>query len=220
MKVLSIRQPLRKRKKKKSKSSFKWLNRNKKDIFNKLAKENSFRSRSIYKIHEINRKFHFIKKRARYIMDVGSAPGSWLQYINEVTSSSCTIIGIDLKKIKQILGVNFIQGDFTNSKLCKKLQDTIGKNNFDVICSDMSPSTSGNKHLDHIKIIRLAESVFLFSQNYLKLNGSIVIKIFDGNKTKELYEKLKIYFRFVHLYKPEASYKNSSEIFIVALYKI
>lgn len=204
---------------KKTKSSAKWLDRNARDKFSKLAKQNNFRSRAAYKLDGINQKFKIIK-RAKYILDIGAAPGSWLQYISRTVKADCKIIGIDLKAIEEIADVETIQADFTSKETWDKLDMILGSNKFDIICSDMAPNTSGARSLNHINIMNLAESVFSFSNHYLSNKGSIVIKLFEGNKTKAFYNKLKMYFKEVHFFKPEASYKDSSEIFIIAICKI
>lgn len=204
---------------KSTQSSVKWLSRNAKDKFSKLAKQNNFRSRAAYKLDGINQKYKILKG-AKFVLDIGAAPGSWLQYVKRNTNAKTKVIGVDLKKIDEIQDVITFEADFTSGELWKELSGVLQNNKCDVILSDMAPNTSGTRSLNHINIMNLAESVFDFSQQFLAKNGHMAIKLFEGNKNKEFYNKLKKHFKSVHFCKPEASYKDSSEIFIVATYKI
>ena len=200
-------------------SSTKWVGRNANDKFSKLAKQNHFRSRAAYKLDDINKKFKILKG-AKFILDLGAAPGSWLQYISRFSKANSLLIGVDLKEIVAIKNTKIIEGDFTSSEVWGKLDEMLSGNKLNLICSDMAPNTSGTRSMNHINIMSLAESVFLFSENFLDKKGSLVIKLFEGNKTKEFFNKLRLHFKEVHFFKPEASYKDSSKIFIIAIHKI
>ncbi|WP_236870480.1 RlmE family RNA methyltransferase [Candidatus Bandiella numerosa] len=209
----------KKTKGKTTQSSTKWLDRNANDRFSKLAKQNNFRSRAAYKLDGINQKFKILKG-AKNILDLGAAPGSWLQYISRFSKVNNMVVGVDLKNIEAIENIKIIEGDFTSGEVWNKLDQMLSGNKFNLICSDMAPNTSGTRSINHINIMNLAESVFSFSENFLDKGGSLVIKLFEGNKTKEFFNKLRLHFREVHFFKPEASYKDSSEIFIIAINKI
>ena len=204
---------------KSTKSSVKWLSRNEKDKFSKLAKQNNFRSRAAYKLDGINQKYKILKG-AKIVLDIGAAPGSWLQYVKRNTNSKTKVIGVDLKKIDSIENVTTFEADFTFKELWDELNTTLQNSQCNVILSDMAPNTSGTRSLNHINIMNLAESVFDFSQQFLAKNNHMAIKLFEGNKNKEFYNKLRRCFKEVHFFKPEASYKDSSEIFIVGLFRI
>ncbi|MSO13967.1 RlmE family RNA methyltransferase [Rickettsiales endosymbiont of Trichoplax sp. H2] len=204
---------------KSTQSSVKWLSRNAKDKFSKLAKQNNYRSRAAYKLDGINQKYKILKG-AKIVLDIGSAPGSWLQYVKRNTNSKTKVIGVDLKKIMAIQDVITFESDFISKELWDELSATMQNNQCNVILSDMAPNTSGTRSLNHINIMNLAESVFDFSQQFLAKNGHMIIKLFEGNKNKEFYNKLRKHFKNVHFFKPEASYKDSSEIFIVGLFRI
>ncbi|MBY0580343.1 MAG: RlmE family RNA methyltransferase [Rickettsiales bacterium] len=200
-------------------SSTKWLDRNANDRFSKLAKQNNFRSRAAYKLDDINQKFKILKG-AKNILDLGAAPGSWLQYISRFSKVNNMVVGVDLKNIEAIENIKTIEGDFTSGEVWSKLDQMLSGNKLNLICSDMAPNTGGTRSINHINIMNLAESVFSFSENFLDREGSLVIKLFEGNKTKEFFNKLRLHFKEVHFFKPEASYKDSSEIFIIAINKI
>ncbi|WPX96106.1 RlmE family RNA methyltransferase [Candidatus Bandiella euplotis] len=202
-------------------SSARWLDRNARDKYSKLAKQNNLRSRAAYKLEEINRKFNVLKN-AKFVLDLGAYPGSWLQYMKGVVKSDCQLIGVDLKLIESIERVKIIQGDFTSAEVQAKLEEIVLRNGggFDLICSDMAPSTSGTRSINHINIMNLAEAVFLFSEEFLGERGNLVIKLFEGNTTKLFFNRLKERFSKVSFFKPSASYSDSSEIFIIAKDKI
>ena len=204
-----------------SNSSVRWLDRNARDQYSKLAKQNGLRSRAAYKLESINQKYQIIKN-ATLILDLGSSPGSWLQYMKPLVKKDCKLVGVDLKAVEHIEGVTFIQGDFMASEVQLQLKDMALGNDggFDLICSDMAASTGGSRSTNHINIMNLAESVFLFSQDFLNLNGHLVIKLFEGNTTKSFYNRLKEQFTQVSFFKPPASYSDSSEIFIIAKNKL
>ncbi|RST61960.1 SAM-dependent methyltransferase [Candidatus Aquarickettsia rohweri] len=169
---------------KSTKSSVKWLSRNVKDKFSKLAKQNNYRSRAAYKLDGINQKYKILKG-AKIVLDIGSAPGSWLQYVKRNTNSKTKVIGVDLKKIMAIQDVITFESDFTSGELWEELNAVLKDNKCDVILSDMAQNTSGTRSLNHINIMNLAESVFDFSQKFLAKNCHMAIKLFEGNKNKE-----------------------------------
>jgi 23S rRNA (uridine2552-2'-O)-methyltransferase len=205
-----------------SNSSMQWLNRNAKDKYSKLAKQNGLRSRAAYKFEGINQKYQILKS-ARLILDLGSSPGSWLQYMKKnCAKKDCKLVGVDIKLMEHIDGAELIQGDFMLLEVQLQLKELALQNGggFDLICSDMAPSTSGSRSVNHINIMNLAESVFLFSHDFLSKGGHLVIKLFEGNTTKAFYNRLKEHFKQVSFFKPSASYSDSSEIFIVAKDKL
>ena len=208
---------MKKNKKKITQSSAAWLNRRAGDIFTKLNIKNNFRSRAAYKLNDIDQKFKIVTKSSN-ILDLGSAPGSWLQYISR-NKSNKIIVGVDLKQIKIIKNIKIIQGNFMSNDIWDKINRALLKNKFNLICSDMAPNTCGISQINHLNIINAAESVLLFATNFLDIQGNLIIKLFEGNRTKSLFLKLKHHFKEVHLFKPKASYKNSSEIFLIALNK-
>ncbi|MFQ3306911.1 MAG: 23S rRNA (uridine2552-2'-O)-methyltransferase [Candidatus Midichloriaceae bacterium] len=201
----------------KTQSSSTWLNRSSNDVFSKLAKQNNLRSRAFYKLNDVDKKYA-VTKKANIILDLGSFPGSWLQYIKQNTKNNRKIIGVDLKEIEAIEGVTFIKGDFLSAEVKVQLEEIFNSYNqkIDLICSDMAPYATGNRATNHILIMNLAESSFEFSKQFLNTGGNLVIKLFEGNRTKLFYNKLKEHFETVHFFKPDASHSDSSEIFIIA----
>ena len=200
--------------KNKSKSSQRWLQRRDKDKYGKLAQDYSYRSRATFKLQDINKKYNFLPK-AKTILDLGSCPGSWLQYIKQVASPYSTIIGIDMKEIDDISDVIVLRGDFTETAIQEKIMAHTNTK-FDLICSDMAPETIGDKTTDHLRIMHLVESAFAFACRFQAAHGHLILKIFQGERAPILVKQLKQYYTRVGYFKPKTSHKDSSEIFIIA----
>ena len=194
-------------------SSSIWIQRQKYDVYTKLAAVNSYRSRAAYKLCDIQKKFKILNKVSS-VLDLGSYPGSWLQYIRRTVSSECRVFGIDLQKVAHLKGTEVLQGDFTNDSMQEKIRAL--NNTFDLICSDMSPKSIGNRFVDHMNIIHLANSVVEFSCKHQKLHGKLIVKIFQGCHVKSLVQRLETKFLKVKIFKPQSSYKDSRELFLVA----
>lgn len=175
-----------------------------------------FRSRSSFKLIQINQKFKIFNKNKLNILDLGCAPGGWLQVIKKLTDyKKSKILGIDKLEIKKIDGVNFFQKDIFENKTIEEINLFFGEK-IDILLSDMSPNTSGNKNVDHLKIISLIESVLDVSELFLKKDGFFVCKIFQGGAQGELMDRISQIFKSIKYFKPQASRKESPETYIVA----
>ncbi|MDC2976126.1 RlmE family RNA methyltransferase [bacterium] len=197
---------------KKNKISKTWINKQRRDIYVRKSKLEGYRSRAIYKLKEIDDKFKIIRNGIK-VVDLGSAPGSWSQYLSEKSKNS-KILSIDLKDIEKIHKVTHLIGDFLDEK-----NQTIISNFFedklDLIVSDMAVNTTGNKNLDAISTGELSINAMEFSVRNLKKDGSFVSKIFMGSTFNEIVENCKKNFKEVKVYKPPSSRKDSKESFII-----
>ena len=186
-------------------------NKSYQDHYFKKAKEQGYRSRSAFKLIELNQKFKFLKKEIK-LLDVGSFPGGWLQ-VAKKTIKNGKILGIDKKKLIQIEGTSIIEGDFLEERSKNDILKFFNSK-INVILSDMAPNTSGNKSLDAIKTNELCLSILEFSKKVLDKNGVAVSKLFMG----EDFEAIKIYaketFKNIRFFKPNSSRDNSRETYI------
>ena len=186
-------------------------NKSYQDYYFKKAKEQGYRSRSAFKLIELNQKFKFLKKEIK-LLDVGSFPGGWLQ-VAKKTIKNGKILGIDKKKLIQIEGTRIIEGDFLEERSKNDILKFFNSK-INVILSDMAPNTSGNKSLDAIKTNELCLSILEFSKKVLDKNGVVVSKLFTG----EDFEAIKIYaketFKNIRFFKPNSSRDNSRETYI------
>ena len=197
---------------KKNKISKSWINKQKRDIYVRKSKLEGYRSRAIYKLKEIDERFRIIKNGIN-IVDLGSAPGSWSQYLSEKSKNS-KILSIDLKEVKEILNVSHLVGDFLDENNQLKLTNFFN-DKLDLVVSDMAVNTTGNKDLDSISTGELSINAMNFSIKNLKKNGSFVSKIFMGSTFKEIVTNCKKNFKEVKIFKPPSSRKDSKESFII-----
>ena len=197
---------------KKNKISKNWINKQRRDIYVRKSKLEGYRSRAIYKLKEIDDKFKIIRNGIK-VVDLGSAPGSWSQYLSEKSKNS-KILSIDLKGIEKIYNVTHLIGDFLDEKN-QTIISNFFKDKLDLIVSDMAVNTTGNKNLDAISTGELSINAMEFSVRNLKKNGSFVSKIFMGSTFNEIVENCKKNFKEVKVYKPPSSRKDSKESFII-----
>tara|TARA_B100001167_G_scaffold170624_1_gene121366 strand:- start:316 stop:927 length:612 start_codon:yes stop_codon:yes gene_type:complete len=197
---------------KKNKISKNWINKQKRDIYVRQSKVDGYRSRAVYKLIEINQKFKILKNGISLI-DLGSAPGSWSQYLSKNIKNG-KILSIDIKKIDPIDNVFQIKGDFTqisNQELIKNHFNS----KIDVVLSDMAENTTGNKNVDDISAVELCKKAMFFAKEILNKNGIFVSKIFMGSSFKEIISESKSIFKETRVYKPMSSKKDSKESFII-----
>jgi 23S rRNA (uridine2552-2'-O)-methyltransferase len=191
----------------------------KRDWYRKKAKEEGYRSRSAYKLIDIQRRYKIIKKGMK-VIDFGCAPGGWLQVACREVGNRGLVIGIDLKDVKPITGnCKLIKEDVFKENIKKEISD-IAKGKVDVILSDLSPNLSGIWEVDHAKQIELTERVVELSNYLLKEGGDMVLKVFEGEMLQEFIKSLKNKFKVVKIDKPKASRKKSSELYLVCLRRI
>ncbi len=181
-----------------------------KDYYYQKAKQQGYRARASFKLLQINKKYNLIKKTDA-ILDLGCAPGSWIQAVKKIQNNKGQIIGIDIVPMKPILGAEFILGDITKKGTLKKM-----KHKFDVVLSDMAPKTSGKIQLDVELSLKLSEMAFNVAKKYLKVKGNFLCKVFQGKGYQSFFNDIKSHFEFCKTYVPKATRKNSKEVYIVA----
>ncbi len=197
---------------KKNKFSKNWIIKQKRDIYVKQSKIEGYRSRAVYKLQEINKKFKILKNGIR-LVDLGAAPGSWSQFVSK-NFKNTKIVSIDLKEMKEINDIHQIVGDFTNDHQKNKIIEYFdGK--IDAVISDMAVNTTGNKSIDSIVTGELSIEALNFSTQTLKKQGYFVSKIFMGPSFNEIVANAKKKFKNVNVFKPPASRKDSKESFII-----
>ena len=197
---------------KKNRISKNWVNKQRRDIYVRKSKVDGYRSRSAYKLIEIDEKFK-IFKGGMCVVDIGAAPGSWSQYVSKVVKSG-KIISIDLKEMKEIKNTIQIKGDFIEKEIQNQIKSYLNKGS-DVVMSDMAANTTGIKNIDSIYISELCKEAMLFSREMLNNNGKFVSKIFMGPTFNEIVTKAKLIFEEVKVFKPKSSRKYSKESFII-----
>ncbi|MDP3396268.1 MAG: RlmE family RNA methyltransferase [Methanoregula sp.] len=175
------------------------------------AKHEGYRSRAAYKLMEIQKKFAVIRPDDN-IVDLGAAPGSWLQI--ERTLTDARIIGIDLNPIAELDGIETIEGDINDPAVVEQVKSSLGVVNI-VLC-DAAPKLSGHKSYDQARIIELNEQALAFACKVLKPGGNFVVKSFQGTDFPKLYEDCKKNFYSVKTCMTKSTRKGSTELYIVA----
>ncbi|MDR2685404.1 MAG: RlmE family RNA methyltransferase [Rickettsiales bacterium] len=218
------------------KSSAQWMSRQLTDPFVAKAKAEGYRCRAAYKIAEIDEKLRLFKP-GQVVVDLGSAPGGWSQYIAKKYPKT-RVLAMDLLEMKKIPysttpsaaiaaatpspakgtleQVEFWQGDFTSDEAVAWLNEKLGGRKVDVVLSDMAPNTTGHQKTDHLRQMVLLEYAWDFARENLAQGGAFVAKSFTGGTTNELLAQIKPAFAKVQHIKPESSRKESVEMFIVA----
>ena len=203
-------------------SSTRWLQRQLNDPYVKRAKREGYRGRAAFKLIEINEKYNFLLP-GRNIIDLGSAPGGWLQVaVDKVNSTGKIknakigrIIGFDLKEIEPILGAEAYILDFLDGDSPKKIVAIAG-GSVDVVMSDMAASSTGHKQTDHLRVIAMCEAAAYLAFDVLEIGGTFVAKVLAGGAEGNLQVLLKQTFEKVSHFKPKSSRVDSSEKFVIA----
>jgi len=214
---------------KSSKVNRAWLNDHVNDTYVKLAKKDGYRARAAYKLQEIDETLHLIKP-GQLVVDLGSAPGAWSQYVRrKLSPKSATgggaaagelngrIIALDLLPMEPIEDVLFIQGDLREDEVLAQLAKHMQGQRADVVISDMAPNLSGISSADAARIEHLIELALEFAQDHLKPEGALVAKVFHGGSYDALYQRFRETFVTVKRLKPKASRDKSSETFLIGL---
>lgn len=203
-----------------------WLHDHINDPYVKQARKEGYRARAAFKLKEMDETLGLIKP-GDCVVDLGSTPGAWSQYVRRKLSPTGAavgalngrIIGLDLLPMEPIEGVVFIQGDFREPDVLEKLEQALstdkGMVKVDLVISDMAPNLSGIESADAARIAHLVELAVEFAQTHMKPEGALVVKLFHGSGYDELVKLFKDSFKVVKRMKPKASRPTSSETFLV-----
>ena len=192
-----------------------WLKKRRRDFYYRKAKLEGLRSRAAYKLEQLDKKFK-IFKGVKKVLDLCCAPGGWLQYSLSRIGNDGLIIGVDLVEIAPLPNVYFIRGDITREETLEKIVK-VANGKIDLVLSDCSPNVSGIWELDHARQIYLAETSLKIARKVLRKGGKFVVKVFQGDLFNNYLDKVRAFFKMVKVTKPEASRKESAEMYIIAL---
>jgi len=217
-----------KSKTKSSKVNRAWLNDHVNDTYVKLAQVDDYRARAAYKLKEIDETLHLIHA-GQWVVDLGSTPGAWSQYLQRTLSARKSrtglapkdpaggIIALDMLPMAPIEGVQFLQGDLREEQTLQRLSEALGGHRVDLVVSDMAPNLSGIASVDDAQIETLVALAIEFSRQHLKAQGALVAKVFHGACYEPLVKQFKETFQVVKKIKPKASRDKSSETFLIGL---
>ena len=198
-----------------TKSSARWLNEHVNDPYVKQAQKDGYRSRSSYKLIQLNEKDRLIRP-GMLVVDLGSAPGGWSQVAARLVGAKGRVLATDILPMEPLKNVDFIQGDFTEESVLKQVLDWLGDNKPDVVLSDIAPNISGIDSADQASSMYLVELALDMARQVLKPKGDFVAKVFQGVGSEEFLKDLRTSFDKVLIRKPAASRSRSREVYMVA----
>lgn len=187
-----------------------------KDAFYRKAKEEGYRSRAAYKLLELNRRFHLIRPGDR-VVDLGAAPGGWLQVASQLAGKKGRVLGVDIQPIEPVAEENvlILQGDVTSEECQERIMELLGSR-ADCVLSDLSPRLSGIRYADVSRSSELVRSALQIASRLLRPGGNFLVKTFVGEELNPLSLELKDYFRSLKRTRPESTRKGSSELYLCA----
>jgi len=191
------------------------MSRHLSDPFVKQAQKDGYRSRSAYKLVELNEKDKLIRPGMR-VLDLGSAPGGWSQVAGKLVGEKGRVLATDILPMDSLKNVDFIQGDFTDDAIVQKLLDWLGDGKFDLIISDIAPNITGISSADQASSIYFLELALDTVRKTLKPGATFAAKMFQGSGSDQYLKELRSHFEKVLIRKPAASRKESREVYLVA----
>jgi 23S rRNA (uridine2552-2'-O)-methyltransferase len=200
---------------KKRSSSKAWLREHREDPYVQQAQREGYRSRACYKLIELQERDRLIRP-GMTVIDLGSAPGGWSQVAAEQVGRRGRVIASDILPMDSIAGVVFIEGDFTEEEILRRILDAVGDTPVDLVMSDMAPNMSGMSAVDQPRSIYLVELALDLARQVLAPGGAFVAKVFQGEGFDELIREARGLFRQVSTRKPRASRARSREVYLVA----
>jgi 23S rRNA (uridine2552-2'-O)-methyltransferase len=198
-----------------SKSSARWMNEHVNDEYVRLAQKEGYRSRAVYKLKELDEKYHLFRPGHK-VVDLGAAPGSWSEYAADKVGDRGRVIALDILPMDSLAGVEFIQGDFQDEAVLATLLAALGDERSDLVISDMAPNMSGMDAVDIPRSMYLVELAHELTKQILRRGGAFVCKLFQGEGSDAWLKALRADFGSVVVKKPRASRARSREVYVLA----
>ncbi|MET0498775.1 MAG: 23S rRNA (uridine(2552)-2'-O)-methyltransferase RlmE [Steroidobacteraceae bacterium] len=200
---------------KRTESSRRWLAEHESDEFVKRAREAGYRSRAVYKLEDIQRTDRIIRP-GMTIVDLGAAPGGWSQLAAKLLKGKGRIVANDILPMDDIVGVEFLEGDFSSEDVLKRFLELLGTDRPQLVMSDIAPNTTGIADVDHDRSMYLVELALDFAKQTLVPGGDFVVKVFQGRGFQDFVKQLRGSFQTVKFRKPPASRARSAELYLLA----
>lgn len=194
-----------------AKTSKAWMREHINDPYVKLAKAQGYRSRAAFKLEEVSRRDGLMREGS-LVIDLGAVPGGWSQFAQR---EGALVIALDILDMEPIAGVNFIQGDFTESSTLQQLEHALNNRRPDLVISDMAPNMSGVSSVDQARSMYLCELALEFAATWLKPEGGFLVKVFQGEGFHDYLQTMRASFEQVLSRKPKASRDRSSEVYLL-----
>jgi len=192
-----------------------WHDRQERDPYVQMARRDGWRSRAVYKLEQIDDKERLLRPDM-VCVDLGSAPGSWSQYVTRKLKGRARIVALDLLPMDSLPDVDFIQGDFEDAAVYSRLLQSVGDDGADLVISDIAPNMTGNRAVDQPRSMNLVELALEMARRVLKPGGSFICKVFQGGGIDPFVIDVRRSFERVKVMKPKASRAGSREVYLVA----
>jgi len=193
-----------------------------KDKYYNRAKQQGYRSRAAFKLKQLDRETGLFGP-GNTVVDLGAAPGGWLQVAAEEVGEDGTVIGVDFQRIREFdehTNVETIKGDMTDDRTKDRLRKLVGEDGADVVISDMAPNMTGEYSLDHARSVHLSRQAFEVACEHLGTGGDFVVKVFQGQDLDDLADEIAAEFQYVRRLSPDASRDSSSEIYLIGKHRL
>ncbi|MFW5426680.1 MAG: 23S rRNA (uridine(2552)-2'-O)-methyltransferase RlmE [Methylophagaceae bacterium] len=197
-----------------SKSSNDWMKEHFDDHYVKLAQKAGYRSRSTFKLEEIDKKDKLMRP-GMTVVDLGSAPGGWSDYALRKVGDKGTVVALDILPMTPLTGVHFIEGDFREDSVLDELNDVLNGQQIDLVLSDMAPNITGVSSIDQPSSMYLVELALDFALTNLSKQGNFVVKVFQGEGFEQYMKRMREGFQKVITRKPDASRPRSREVYLL-----
>lgn len=198
-----------------TKSSRRWLKEHFDDEYVLRAQREGWRSRAVYKLQELDEKYHLFKP-GMTVVDLGAAPGAWSQYAVQKVGKKGRVVAMDILPVEPIAGVDFLQGDFRDDEVYARFLELVGNSPVDLVMSDIAPNISGMEAVDQPRAMYLVELAVEFAEQTLREGGTFLAKVFQGEGFDELVRGLRGRYSKVIVRKPKASRPRSREVYLLA----
>ena len=194
-----------------------WLRKRKKDHFHRLAKARGYRSRAAFKLQQIAKRYHPLR-RGDSVLDLGAAPGGWLQTAHQIVGNHGFLLGVDKDPIGDLPfeNVKTIVADISDRNVLSTILAS-GPDKYDMVLSDLAPNVSGVWEVDHARQIDLARCALRIACNVLRPSGNLLVKVFQGSEINDFRSEMRTRFRFLRIVKPPASRSESAELYFLGL---
>jgi len=199
---------------KRTRTSKAWMREHVNDPYVQLAKKEGWRSRAAFKLMEIDDKDRLLR-RGEVVVDLGATPGGWSQVAMKRVGEGGMVLALDLLEMEPIHGVEFIQGDFREDEVLRKLEEKLNGRPVGLVMSDMAPNMSGVPLVDQARVMYLAELGLEFSRVHLKPDGGFLVKVFQGTDYEAFLRSMREVFKTVVVRKPDASRDRSAELYLL-----
>lgn len=193
-----------------------WQTEHKREHFYRMARRVGYRSRAVFKLRQLNERYGLLR-RGDVIVDLGAAPGGWLQLAREVVGEGGFVLGVDLQPIAKLphKNVEMVIADITKPESLEVIKSKVPRA-ANAVISDASPSLSGVKDIDHARSIDLVNSSLKIAVEVLSPGGNLLVKVFQGEMSNDFVKGIRKIFEFVKVSKPMASRKGSAEVYVIA----